>query len=180
MDALTYVRFHGRPDLFITFTTNPKWQEILSHLLPCQAAKDRPDVTARVFHQKLRLMMDLILKREIFGSVVCHVYSVEWQKRGLPHAHILLWLHPKIRPADIDNIISAEIPDCTTDPDLFRVVTTQMVHGPCGELNKRSPCMQDSRCLRKYPRDYVAETQTDTDIPCTEGALLLTKEILLI
>ncbi|CAL4067133.1 unnamed protein product, partial [Meganyctiphanes norvegica] len=26
-DAMTYVRHYGRPDLFITFTCNPKWQE---------------------------------------------------------------------------------------------------------------------------------------------------------
>ena len=37
------------------------------------------------------------------------MYSVEWQKRGLPHAHILIWLLEKIRPEEIDTIISAEI-----------------------------------------------------------------------
>lgn len=27
-DAMTYVRKYGRPDLFVTFTCNPKWKEI--------------------------------------------------------------------------------------------------------------------------------------------------------
>jgi hypothetical protein len=35
-DAMTYVRHYGRPDLFITFTCNPKWTEIQEQLLPGQ------------------------------------------------------------------------------------------------------------------------------------------------
>lgn len=52
-DALTYVRKHGRPDLFITFTCNPAWTEIRKLLLENQAANDRHDIIARVFKQKL-------------------------------------------------------------------------------------------------------------------------------
>ena len=33
MDAMTYVRTYGRPDLFITMTTNPRWPEITDNLL---------------------------------------------------------------------------------------------------------------------------------------------------
>lgn len=32
-DAMTFVRSYGRPDLFITFTCNPTWEEIKEHLL---------------------------------------------------------------------------------------------------------------------------------------------------
>ena len=53
-DALCYVRKQGRPDLFITFTTNPRWHEIQHELLPGQEAHDRPDLIARVFNQKLK------------------------------------------------------------------------------------------------------------------------------
>ena len=53
-DALCYVRKHGRPDLFITFTTNPKWDEIQHELFAGQEPHDRPDLIARVFHQKLK------------------------------------------------------------------------------------------------------------------------------
>ena len=31
--------------------------------------------------------------------------------RGLPQAHILIWLHDKITSNEIDDVISAEIPD---------------------------------------------------------------------
>ena len=59
------------------------------------------------------------------------MYSVEWQKRGLPHVHILVWLIDKIRPEEIDNIISAEIPSPSTDRMLFDIVTANMIYGPC-------------------------------------------------
>ena len=53
-DALAIVRKHGKPDLFITMTCNPKWPEITKHLLGNQTSTNRPDVVARVFQLKAR------------------------------------------------------------------------------------------------------------------------------
>ena len=50
--ALCYVRKYGKPDLSITFTCNPKWEEINRELLPSQTASDRHDIIARIFHLK--------------------------------------------------------------------------------------------------------------------------------
>lgn len=52
-DAMTYVRQYGRPDLFITFTCNPKWKDIKDVLYPGQMSHDRHDIVARVFHIKI-------------------------------------------------------------------------------------------------------------------------------
>ena len=41
-DAMTIVRKYGKPDLFITFTCNPLWDDITSNLLPNQKVTDRP------------------------------------------------------------------------------------------------------------------------------------------
>lgn len=67
-------------------------------------------------------MIDLLTKKNIFGPSKTFVYSVEWQKRGLPHAHILLWLANKVQPDSVDVIISAEIPDKEQDPVLHNIV----------------------------------------------------------
>ncbi|XP_073821564.1 uncharacterized protein [Musca autumnalis] len=107
--------------------------------------------------------MDFIVKHRVFGETRCWMYSVEWQKRGLPHAHILIWLIEKIRPNEIDDVISAEIPDESEDPDLHEVVTKNMIHGPCGSLNINSPCMVDGKCSKRFPRPLVAETITGND-----------------
>nr|XP_046472567.1 uncharacterized protein LOC124214346 [Neodiprion pinetum] len=162
-DALTYVREYGRPCLFITFTCNPKWPEITSLLLPGQNAVHRHDITARVFRQKLKSLINFITKLHVFGPTRCWMYSVEWQKRGLPHAHILVWLIDKIRPEEIDSIISAEIPDPSTDQMLFDIVTANMIHGPCGNLNRTSPCMVDGKCTKSYPKNFTNDTITNVD-----------------
>lgn len=38
-----------------------------------------------------------------------------------------------------------------------------MVHGPCGEANKNSPCMVDGFCSKNYPKRYSPETTIDKD-----------------
>lgn len=162
-DAMSYVQRYGRPDLFITFTCNPNWKEIKDHLFDGQSPQDRHDITARVFKQKLKALMDFIIKAKVFGEVRCWMYSVEWQKRGLPHAHILIWLIEKIRPNEVDNIISAEFPDELVDPKLFEFVKKNMIHGPCGVHNPQSPCMIDGKCSKKYPRELTSDTITGND-----------------
>lgn len=162
-DGMTFVRKYGRPDLFITFTCNPNWTEIIELLLPGQTPSDRHDITARVFKQKLRVLMKLITKYHVFGKTVCWMYSIEWQKRGLPHAHILIWLFDKLKSDQIDSIISAELPDSSIDPLLFQIICKHMIHGPCGVLNKNSPCMKNGFCTKKYPREMIPETQTGHD-----------------
>lgn len=162
-DAMSYVRHYGTPDLFITFTCNPKWTEIQQELFNRQSSIDRHDITARVFKMKLNSLKDFIVKHRVFGETRCWMYSVEWQKRGLPHAHILIWLVERIRPNEIDNVISAEIPDINEDPLLHEVITKNMIHGPCGILNPISPCMVEGKCSKRYPKQLVTETITGND-----------------
>ena len=126
--------------------------EIKNLLLSGQTSMHRHDITARVFKQKLKSLMNLITHHSVFGETRCWLYSVEWQKRGLPHAHILIWLVDKVRPEEIDKIISAEIPDPNVDQELFDIVTTNMIHGPCGTLNMMSPCMDNGKCTKRFPK----------------------------
>ncbi|XP_050675973.1 uncharacterized protein LOC126972914 [Leptidea sinapis] len=159
-DAFVYVRTHGRPDLFVTFTCNPAWPEIVNQLMPGQSAIDRHDVVARIFRLKVKKLMDVINKGRVFREARCFMYSVEWQKRGLPHVHILLWLKDKLRPDQIDNIISAEIPDPNIDKTLHDIIVKNMIHGPCGPENPHPQChcMKDGKCTKKFPRKLVKET----------------------
>lgn len=162
-DAMAYVRLYGKPDLFITMTCNQNWPEIQQLLFEGQHATDRHDLLARVFKQKLTKMMDLLTKSCVFGETRCHMYSVEWQKRGLPHAHILVWMKDRIYPTDVDSIISAEIPDPNVDPLLYETVTNSMIHGPCGLLNPTSVCMKDGKCSKLFPKALIEETVTGND-----------------
>ncbi|XP_067648377.1 uncharacterized protein [Eurosta solidaginis] len=68
-----------------------------------------------------------------------------------------------IRPDDINSIISAEIPDPETDPELYSIVTANMIRGPCGVHNPDSPCMENGNCTKRFPRPLVADTISGID-----------------
>lgn len=94
------------------------------------------------------------------------VYTIEFQKRGLPHAHIVLWLSDGdklMSSKEINNIISAEIPDKETDLIGYEAVVQFMMHGPCGEANPRCPCMVHGKCMKYYPKSYTSTTTMDSD-----------------
>ena len=63
--------------------------------------------------QRSSQFVDLI-KRQVLGKPLAHVYTtIEFQKRGLPHAHILVILSDDDKPrnpSQYDTIVSAEIP----------------------------------------------------------------------
>lgn len=83
------------------------------------------------------------------------MHVIEFQKRGLPHVHMLIWLHPADRPHktnEIDDLVSAEIPDEEADPIGFNAVKNYMIHGPCGQDGKYSPCMVNGNCIRHFPK----------------------------
>eukprot|EP00775_Hariotina_reticulata_P000896 gene896-1219_t len=160
-DAMALVRKHGKPDLFITMTSNPKWPEVTAELLPGQSATDRMDIVERVFKLKLDALKHDLVQHGVFGQVVADIHVVEWQKRGLPHAHILLILAPEHKPTgpeDFDRMVCAELPNKDTHPELYAIVTSCMLHGPCGTANPNCPCMRDGACTKGYPRDFSEHT----------------------
>ena len=177
---------HGAPDIFTTFTCNPKWLEIAEALLsePGQKPRDRADIVVRVFSMKLdeyldeiksgraygpiRLVLSFLLSVGLLSEIFCLVhmcypvfltcycfcfpvlYSVEFQKRGLPHAHILVWLkgdHSKVSADVIDSFVCAEIPDPLVDPLGYSLVSEFMMHDPCGDMNDKCVCMKKVSAL---------------------------------
>ena len=163
---MAIVRYCGKPDLFITMTCNALWPEITSELLPGQTAEDRPDIVTRVFKLKLNELMNDLTKRKFFGRAVAFIYVIEYQKRGLPHAHILLILHSADKPrtsADIDSMVCAEIPCQTTHPELYETIISFNLHGPCGTANPTAPCMTDGKCSRRFPKAFGDETFPEVD-----------------
>ena len=79
LDAMALPRKFGKPDIFVTFTCNPKWPEIRDALPAGSHWKFHPDIVARAFMLKLKEFMHDIVKNEIFGSVKAYVYRIEWQ-----------------------------------------------------------------------------------------------------
>jgi hypothetical protein len=91
-EALCIVSEYGKPSLFITLTTNPLWSEIQERLIGNQTAFDRPEVVNIVFHQKLHAVLDNLRNGIYFPNETIEymMHVIEYQHRGLPHAHIVL------------------------------------------------------------------------------------------
>ncbi|GKB16171.1 DNA helicase [Tanacetum coccineum] len=137
LDALAICRVHGNPSFFITYTSNVKWPKITEYMdqFLLLTTTDRADVLDRVFEMKIHQLMNFLRDAQRFGKTVAVLYTVEFQKRGLPHCHTLLWIDESARvrkEEDIDVYISAELPPEDVDPECYRVVLELMMHGPCG------------------------------------------------
>ncbi|THC87783.1 hypothetical protein EYZ11_012768 [Aspergillus tanneri] len=99
-DAMSICQYYGPPSLFITFTANPKWNEISRELLPGQSWEDRPDLVARVFNLKRTEFIRDVHTRGIFAG----------RDRFLQALYI-------------DEIVCAELPDPANNPELYELKT---------------------------------------------------------
>jgi hypothetical protein len=75
-------------------------------------------------------------------------------------------LHPSSKypsPDDINKIISAEIPNPVNQGELYNLVKTHMIHGPCGVGIDSAPCYKDGKCSKYYPKKFIAKTALDPD-----------------
>ncbi|GAA0187539.1 hypothetical protein LIER_34827 [Lithospermum erythrorhizon] len=78
---------------------------------------------------------------------------MEFQKRGLPHAYVLVILKHKsklLTPEAYDRMVCVELPDRNKNPYLFNLVVKHMMHGPCGSLNPKNVCMRNGKCKNYY------------------------------
>ncbi|XP_051158561.1 uncharacterized protein LOC127279947 [Leptopilina boulardi] len=144
-------------------TCNPKWKEITENLLEGQTASDRPDLVSHVFELKKEELINIIVKEKLFGEVQAYVYVVEYQKRGLPHVHLLVHLKPNSKittPEIVDKFISAEIPNPMENTRLHKIIDANMIHGPCGDW-----CLdKNGKCSKNYPKPFNDETNMDEDV----------------
>ncbi|SGY12569.1 BQ5605_C011g06542 [Microbotryum silenes-dioicae] len=166
--TMAIVRVFGAPDMFITMTCNPAWSEIVNALLPGQTASDRPNIVARVFHGKLKALFGGVLgvgrAPGVFGKVIAYVYVVEFQKRGLPHAHILLIMDPEDKPKTNDNydkIVTAEMPDRNRFPALFETITNSMLHQQCDCPGKHTCHDDHGKCTKRFPKRLQPRTTSE-------------------
>lgn len=159
-DSLVLARYYRSIDLFITVTCNPTWPEITRELLPGRAAADRPDLCARVFNMKKKAIIEELYKKGIFGQAVAYVYTIEFQKRGLPHMHVLIFLKDGekiLTPDDIDTTVWARWSNPDTEPKLFETVKRCMVHS----CNDR--CLEDRKCKKHFPKPFQSHTRIDNE-----------------
>jgi hypothetical protein len=77
-DSMYLITHFGKSNLFVTFTANPKWEEVTAALFTDQTIVDRPDIIARMFRAKLKDLIGQIRNDEVFGIVPALVYTIKY------------------------------------------------------------------------------------------------------
>jgi hypothetical protein len=110
-----------------------------------------------MFKIKLKELINDNHKKHILGRTIVGIYVIEFQKRGLPHAHIPIFFAKDYKPhmvEDVDCMISAELSNPKTNRLAHEIVAKCMMHGPCGATFPNAPCMEDGKCKNQYPHKF--------------------------
>ena len=145
-------------------TANPHWPEILRELRPGERPCDRSDLVHRVFNLKMD-QLEKKLKENALGTYQAMVRVVEYQKRGLPHLHLLLWVSKEHKPksaAIFDMAVSCQLPDPETQEELYNLVSEQMMHTKCDTVPSARCKVPgpdgNARCKQHYPKNFREDT----------------------
>ncbi|XP_038135176.1 uncharacterized protein LOC119779572 [Cyprinodon tularosa] len=183
-DLFAMIRALGNPTFFLTFSAAEfRWPEVIEAIKRQQgeevdfAALDwtakseilrsNPVTCMRMFDKRVEaLYRDLLLSdAQPLGRVVDFFHRVEFQHRGSPHIHGLVWVEgaPELeKSADqtvcdfVDKYISAQLPDPDTQPELYQKVNELQKHS----RNHTRSCFKsvNSGCRFGFPKPPCTRT----------------------
>lgn len=125
------------------------------------------DLIAQLFYFKKKKRY-LIKRENIFEQFYGDVYTIEYQKLGLPHIHLLIFLYLDNQFFKVfhnDEVIYAKIPTLETNlsGEFIRIVTSVMLYGLCGDINFHFLYISNARyypskCTKRYPHEFFEKT----------------------
>lgn len=148
-DLMAMVRYLGAPHFYITLScTDLHWPDILRALFVADGRSDFP-VADLTFAEKLRLVesypvtlcRQFMLRLNTFFTILKHQndsllcrpvvdfwWRIEFQRRGSPHMHMVVW-YDDMPPFDteagialLDQVVSCRLPDDIEDSELRDMV----------------------------------------------------------
>lgn len=191
-DVMAIVREHGSPTFFLTFScAEYESPDIHRYLRKVNDVSDKypikklciedPVSVSRKFSQKFRdLFYTALIKGEVLGKVTHHFWKKEYQARGAPHYHVLLWIADapvigKHSPNDVLNWIvgkiTCRIPNEKESPELYRLVTKYQLH-KCSSYCKRTRKYGNNyitRCKFNFPREVSEEGSINSVEECLKS-----------
>ena len=177
-DSLRVMQVCGTPAFFVTMTCSNESArglcEAAWHGSRCETpgdcnCQDMPEMGVKVFRAQVeQLVSDA--RNGCFGPYQAHCYAIEFQKRGLPHVHMLVWTKDtrSVRDTRIDSIIAAE---ASRESDIvFTLQMEKMLHA-CREASAdggkdgKIGCIdsQTGHCSKGFAKQWAAETRFKSD-----------------
>ncbi|KAM9771307.1 uncharacterized protein ACBT44_004404 isoform 6-T9 [Syngnathus typhle] len=191
-DLFAMIRQLGTPTFFCTFSAaEMRWEEVITAIkaqqgevvdfaeldwaTKCEILRSNPVTTMRMFDKRVEaLFRDLILSpARPIGEVVDYFYRLEFQHRGSPHIHCLIWVKdaPVFEEASegaicdfVSRYISAQLPDPEKEPELYKKVTEVQMHSK----GHTKTCVkhQGANCRFGFPRPPCETTMIITPVAC--------------
>ena len=173
------IREWGSPTLFLTFSCaeyeSPDITEFLmkvNNVPPSynigKLCVEDPISVSRKFSLKFHAFFrKVLINGEVLGKVDHFYWKKEYQNRGAPHYHVLLWIHdaPVIDRDEPEHVlkwiqerITCHIPDKDGSPELHRLVTRYQLHKCSKYCKRRKKCGRSyiTRCRFGFPRPVCA------------------------
>uniref|UniRef100_A0A669C7Z1 ATP-dependent DNA helicase n=1 Tax=Oreochromis niloticus TaxID=8128 RepID=A0A669C7Z1_ORENI len=201
-DLFSMVRQIGTPQFFVTFSAaEMRWPEVIQAIKrqqgeevdfealdwseKCEILRSNPVTTMRMFDKRVEaLFRDLLFSpAQPLGEIIDYFYRVEFQHRGSPHIHMLLWIREKVE-VDVDDdqtvcdfvdrYISAQLPDPVKQPELHKKVAELQKHSK----NHTKTCFKsvNSGCRFGFPkppstRTMIVRQDEDSDTEAAKAKL---------
>jgi hypothetical protein len=181
LDLISQIRCIGPPTWFITMSCNDlNWLDMRMALLIADGRPNvdpssisigeaqklielYPIVVSRHFMQRVNAFMKYIRSNDnvLGGAVKDHWWRIEFQKRGSPHLHMVVWIDkaPAFNTEEgiafIDNIISCRLPPVSEDPDMHELVKRNQNHRHTHTCYKKD----SNNCRFAFPRQVCPKTR---------------------
>jgi len=132
------------------------------------------------FHQKWNAIFTKLFKDKstpLFGEVEDYFWRIEYQARGAPHVHCILWIKnaPVLGRNSIEevkkyisSICTCSMPNADTSPTLHNLVQQFQVHKctkDCTKSYKRQGVFY-KKCRFRFPRPARTEVEINDVIDC--------------
>lgn len=180
-ELIAFIRCVGPPTWFITLSCNDlNWLDMRKALL---IADDRPYedptnlnldevqrliesypvVLSRHFSRRVEAFMTQIKRNDnlLGGKVIDFWYRIEFQNRGSPHVHLLVWIDnaPSFETPEglafINQVISCRLPSEDEDPNVRALVTRNQIHRHTHTCHKNN----SETCRFSFPREACQQTR---------------------
>ncbi|XP_074656877.1 uncharacterized protein LOC141910064 [Tubulanus polymorphus] len=204
-DLLAMVRQLGVPTFFVSFSAaEMRWNEHLEAIMridgcnkpvselswseKCGILRRNPVTAARMFDHRFHTFLNDVIKSpaQPIGEIQDFFYRVEFQMRGSPHVHALIWVKdaPKSGIDDdanvtsfVDRYITCKLPDDSEDPELHE--TEPPPPPSTDESNNEEPlneqieaasnAMSPDQAKEILQKVWELMNKEDTDLSTTES-----------
>ena len=190
LEVLAMVKQLGLPTYFMTLScADLRWNELieiisklrgqnlteeeiinLNYFERTKILNSNPVLLARHFQYRVETFFKEIIVDGSLGKVKYYAIRVEFQVRGSPHIHSLLWVDgaPILTKENksqyiefVDSVVKCELPNREEEPDLYNLVLTYQIHSHSKSCRK----YKNKECRYSFGKYFTDRTIVAEPLP---------------